>query len=323
MRILVTGGAGFIGSVTVARLIEGGHDVRVFDNLSTGNRRAVHSDAQLIEGDLHDYERLIRALDGVEGIVHFAGRISVAESVEKPALYYQVNVGGTQNLLDAVAAQGNLESFVFSSSAAVYGEPEQTPIDETSRLRALNPYGETKLVVEDLVRSYGARFGFAWSALRYFNAAGAEGDFGEHHDPESHLIPNVVDAALGRRSLTIFGFDYPTADGTCIRDYIHVSDLADAHVAALERKVTGAFNLGSGRGYSNLEVIAAVEGAVGHTIDYEKGPRRAGDPAALVASNEKANAHLEWQAKRDLAQMAVDTLAWREAHPRGYGSSGA
>ncbi|HET9201291.1 MAG TPA: UDP-glucose 4-epimerase GalE [Dehalococcoidia bacterium] len=321
MRILVTGGAGFIGSVTVARLVEGGHDVRVYDNLSTGNRRAVHADAHLIEGDLHDYERLIKALDGVDGIVHFAGRISVAESVEKPALYYQVNVGGTQNLLDAVAAQRNLESFVFSSSAAVYGEPDKTPLDESSPLSALNPYGETKLIVEGLVRSYGARFGFAWSALRYFNAAGAEAGLGEHHEPESHLVPNVVDAALGRRSLTIFGFDYPTADGTCIRDYVHVSDLADAHVAALEKKATGAFNLGGGRGYSNLEVIAAVEAAVGHAIDYERGPRRAGDPAALVASNEKAQAELGWRPSRDLAQMAADTLTWREAHPRGYNSA--
>jgi UDP-glucose 4-epimerase len=321
VRILVTGGAGFIGSVTVARLVEGGHDVRVYDNLATGNRRAVHHDAQLVEGDLHDYERLIKALDGVEGIVHFAGRISVAESVEKPALYYQVNVGGTQNLLDAVAAQRNLESFVFSSSAAVYGEPDRTPIDETSALRALNPYGETKLIVESLVRAYAARFGFAWSALRYFNAAGAELELGEHHEPESHLIPNVVDAALGRRSLTVFGFDYPTADGTCIRDYVHVSDLADAHVAALEKQATGAFNLGGGRGYSNLEVIAAVEAAVGHPIRFERGPRRAGDPAVLVASNERARAMLNWEPGRDLAQMAADTLAWREAHPRGYNNA--
>jgi UDP-glucose 4-epimerase len=321
VRILVTGGAGFIGSVTVARLVEGGHDVRVYDNLATGNRRAVHHDAQLVEGDLHDYERLIKALDGVEGIVHFAGRISVAESVEKPALYYQVNVGGTQNLLDAVAAQRNLESFVFSSSAAVYGEPDRTPIDETSALRALNPYGETKLIVESLVRAYAARFGFAWSALRYFNAAGAESELGEHHEPESHLIPNVVDAALGRRSLTVFGFDYPTADGTCIRDYVHVSDLADAHVAALEKQATGAFNLGGGRGYSNLEVIAAVEAAVGHPIQFERGPRRAGDPAVLVASNERARAMLNWEPGRDLAQMAADTLAWREAHPRGYNNA--
>jgi UDP-glucose 4-epimerase len=321
VRILVTGGAGFIGSVTVARLVEGGHDVRVYDNLATGNRRAVHHDAQLVEGDLHDYERLIKALDGVEGIVHFAGRISVAESVEKPALYYQVNVGGTQNLLDAVAAQRNLESFVFSSSAAVYGEPDRTPIDETSALRALNPYGETKLIVESLVRAYAARFGFAWSALRYFNAAGAESELGEHHEPESHLIPNVVDAALGRRSLTVFGFDYPTADGTCIRDYVHVSDLADAHVAALEKQATGAFNLGGGRGYSNLEVIAAVEAAVGHPIRFERGPRRAGDPAVLVASNERARAMLNWEPGRDLAQMAADTLAWREAHPRGYNNA--
>jgi UDP-glucose 4-epimerase len=302
-------------------LVEGGHDVRVYDNLATGNRRAVHHDAQLVEGDLHDYERLIKALDGVEGIVHFAGRISVAESVEKPALYYQVNVGGTQNLLDAVAAQRNLESFVFSSSAAVYGEPDRTPIDETSALRALNPYGETKLIVESLVRAYAARFGFAWSALRYFNAAGAESELGEHHEPESHLIPNVVDAALGRRSLTVFGFDYPTADGTCIRDYVHVSDLADAHVAALEKQATGAFNLGGGRGYSNLEVIAAVEAAVGHPIRFERGPRRAGDPAVLVASNERARAMLNWEPGRDLAQMAADTLAWREAHPRGYNSA--
>jgi UDP-glucose 4-epimerase len=318
VRILVTGGAGFIGSVTVARLLQGGHDVRVYDNLSTGNRRAIHEDARLIEGDLHDYERLIRALDGVEGIVHFAGRISVAESVEKPSLYYQVNVGGTQNLLDAVAAQGNLEAFVFSSSAAVYGDPEETPIEETAPLRAVNPYGETKLIVEDLVRAYAGRFGFSWSALRYFNAAGAEGEFGEHHDPESHLIPNVVDAALGRRSLTIYGFDYPTTDGTCIRDYVHVSDLADAHALALERKVSGAFNIGSGSGHSNLEIIRAVEAAAGSKIEYEKGPRRAGDPATLVASSRKANKELGWSATRDLAQMASDTLTWREAHPRGY-----
>ncbi|MEX2238490.1 MAG: UDP-glucose 4-epimerase GalE [Dehalococcoidia bacterium] len=318
MRILVTGGAGFIGSVTVARLVEGGHEVRVFDNLSTGNREAVHRDAQLIEGDLHDYERLIRALEAVEGIIHFAGLISVAESVEKPARYYQVNVGGTQNLLDAVAAQGNLGAFVFSSSAAVYGEPEKTPIGEDSQLRPLNPYGETKLMTERIVEAYANRFGFTWSALRYFNAAGAHRDLGEAHDPETHLIPNVVDAALGRRSLSVYGFDYPTPDGTCIRDYIHVADLAEAHAAALETRVSGPFNLGSGRGYSNLEVIRAVEKAAGKPVEYDRGPRRAGDPAVLVASNEKAKRDLGWEPVRNLEQMAAAALLWRETHPRGY-----
>lgn len=321
MRILVTGGAGFIGSVTVARLIERGHSVSVYDSLVEGHREAMHADAELIEGDLHDYERLIRALDGVEGIVHFAGLIAVGESVERPALYYQVNVGGTQNLLDAVAAQGALKSFVFSSSAAVYGEPAFTPIVEDSELVPVNPYGETKLLAERLLVAYAQRFSFRWAALRYFNAAGAEGDLGEAHQPELHLLPNVIDAGLGRRSLNIYGFDYPTPDGTCIRDYVHVSDLADAHALALEGPVSGAFNLGSGRGYSNLEVIAAVGKAMGKEIPFDRGERRPGDPAVLVASNERARRDLGWSPDRGLDRMARDALAWRESHPRGYSKS--
>jgi UDP-glucose 4-epimerase len=320
VRILVTGGAGFIGSVTVAHLVERGHEVLVYDNLSTGNRRAIHPDAELLEGDLQDYERLIVALDGVEGLIHFAGLISVAESVERPAVYYQVNVGGTQNMLDAVATQKHLRSFVFSSSAAVYGEPESTPIAEDSRLQPVNPYGETKLLTERLVEAYAGRFGFSWTALRYFNAAGAYGDFGEGHDPELHLIPNVIDSALGRKTLTIYGFDYPTPDGTCVRDYVHVADLAEAHALALERQVVGAFNLGSGDGYSNLEVVRAVERATGKSVDFDRGQRRPGDPAVLVASTGKARRDLGWEPSRSLDDMATDALAWRESRPRGYGS---
>jgi UDP-glucose 4-epimerase len=318
MRILVTGGAGYIGSVTVAWLIERGHDVVVYDNLSEGHREAIHSDARFIHADLNDYEHLIHALDGVEGIIHFAGLISVAESVDRPALYYQVNVGGTQNLLDAVATHGNLKSFVYSSSAAVYGEPSSTPIDERSELCAVNPYGETKLLTETLVNAYAQRFGFTAVALRYFNAAGASAELGEAHNPEGHLIPNVVDTALGRRSLTIYGFDYPTPDGTCIRDYVHVVDLAEAHILALEKGVSGAFNLGSGRGYSNLEVVQAVERAAGRSVPHERGARRAGDPAELVASIERAQRELGWQPQRDIDQIAADALAWRSAHPNGY-----
>ncbi|MPZ24240.1 MAG: UDP-glucose 4-epimerase GalE [Dehalococcoidia bacterium] len=318
MRVLVTGGAGFIGSVTVAALLERGHHVTVYDNLSTGYRRAVHPDARLVDGELHDFKSLWEATEGVEGVVHFAGLIAVAESVEQPAHYYQVNVGGTQVLLDAVADHGNLQTLVFSSSAAVYGEPLFTPIVESSERNPVNPYGETKLLAERLIEAYADRFDFRWVGLRYFNAAGATPALGEAHNPEAHLLPNVVDAALGRKGLTINGFDYQTPDGTCVRDYVHVLDLAQAHVLALEKPVAGAFNVGGGRGYSNLEVVRAVEGAVGREVPFVRGQRRPGDPAVLVASVEKSRSELGWQPARDLAAMARDALAWRESHPSGY-----
>jgi len=329
MRILVTGGAGYVGSVTVERLVRAGHRVVAIDSLVTGHRDAVVPEARLVEATLRDREALERLLreEGIEAVLHCAARSLVGQSVTEPALYYGENVAGGIGLLDAMIAAG-VRRIVFSSTAAVYGAPSSVPIPEEAVLAPINPYGETKRTFEGAIRWYGEAYGLRGVALRYFNVAGASERNGEQHEPETHLVPNVLAAALGRRSLTVFGTDYPTADGTCIRDYIHVEDLADAHLSALE--LTGAdsswpgagltvCNLGSGTGFSVLEVIRAAEAVVGHAIPHATGPRRPGDPPALVASNDRARELLGWVPGRgSLDQMIGSAWAWRLEHPEGY-----
>ncbi len=336
MRILVTGGAGYVGSVSVERLVRAGHHVVAIDSLVTGHRDAVVSGARLVEATLRDREALERLLreEGVEAVLHCAARSLVGQSVAEPALYYGENVAGGIGLLDAMIATG-VRRIVFSSTAAVYGAPSSVPISEDAVQAPVNPYGETKRTFEGAIRWYGEAYGLRGVALRYFNVAGASERNGEQHEPETHLVPNVLAAALGRRSLTVFGTDYPTADGTCIRDYIHVEDLADAHLSALELAGAGSSppgadspspgggltvcNLGSGTGFSVLEVIRAAEAVVGHAIPYATGPRRQGDPPALVASNDRAREILGWVPNRgSLDDMIGSAWAWRLEHPEGY-----
>jgi UDP-glucose-4-epimerase GalE len=321
MRVLVTGGAGYIGSVIVARLIARGHSVTALDDLSHGHAAAVAAGARLVVGDVRD-ERLVHDLlqaEGCEAVVHMAALAEVAESVARPQLYHDVNVGGTAALLEAMRAAG-VARIVFSSTAAVYGTPDAVPIDEAAALRPENPYGETKLAAERLLAGAAARDGLGFLALRYFNACGADGPCGEDHDPESHLVPLALRAARDGGELQVYGLDYPTADGTCVRDYVHVADLAEAHIAALERLPSGggACNLGTGAGASVLEVLAAVETTTGRTLRRRAGARRAGDPPALVASNDLAARLLGWRPRRTLGDAVDDAWAWLREHPRGY-----
>jgi UDP-glucose 4-epimerase len=300
-RILVVGGAGYIGSHMVKMLARAGHEPTTLDNLSTGYRDAVVA-GRLVEGDLADRACLDRtfAAGGFEGVMHFASFIQVGESVRDPGKYYRNNVSHTLNLLDAMVAHG-VPAFIFSSTAAVFGEPRYVPIDEAHPQAPINPYGASKLMVERMLADYERAHGLRSVALRYFNAAGAdpEGALGERHDPETHLIPLVLQAAAGRRAaIQVYGTDYDTPDGTCIRDYIHVEDLCSAHLAALERLAAGApgaaYNLGNGQGFSVREVIAAAERVTGVPIPVEYAPRRGGDPARLVADARAARAALGW-----------------------------
>ena len=321
MRVLVTGGAGYVGSVSVERLVEAGHDVVVLDDLSTGHREAVPDVASLEVGSYGDPERIGRLLERaqVDAILHCAARSLVGESVREPARYYHDNVAGGIVLLDA-ARQAGIERIVFSSTAAVYGVPDATPIPETAPLAPINPYGETKRAFEGALRFYGEAYGLRSASLRYFNVAGATEALGELHDPETHLIPTVLRAAETGEPITLFGDDYATPDGTCIRDYIHVADLADAHLLALlataieepgERPWT-AYNLGIGRGFSVREVVAAAEEVVGRTIPTTTGPRRPGDPPVLVAAVDRAHTELGWTAARPgLAEMIASAWEWR------------
>lgn len=327
--ILVTGGAGYVGSVSVAAFIAAGHDVVVLDDLTTGHRAAVPPGARLHDGSFGDRAMVSRILrdEGVEAILHCAARSLVGESIVDPAKYYRDNVAGGVALLEA-ARDARVTRVVFSSTAAVYGIPDATPITEDAPLRPINPYGETKRAFEGALAWYGSAYGLRSVTLRYFNVAGATTELGEDHDPETHLIPAVLAAAEGRRELVLFGDDYPTPDGTCIRDYIHVSDLADAHLRAIEatapgdeRTAGGALvcNLGNGGGFSNREVIAAAERVVGHPIPFTVGPRRAGDPPVLVASADRAGAVLDWRPLRPtLEEMVGSAWTWRQAHPDGY-----
>jgi UDP-glucose 4-epimerase len=326
--ILVTGGAGYVGSVSVEAFLAAGHRVVVLDDLTTGHRAAVPAGAILVVGSYGDgglVERLLRD-EGVDAILHCAARSLVGESIREPAKYYRDNVAGGVALLEAARASG-VDRVVFSSTAAVYGVPESTPISEDALLRPINPYGETKRSFEGALAWYGRAYGFRCVTLRYFNVAGATEALGEDHDPETHLIPNVLMAAEGRSSLTLFGDDYPTPDGTCVRDYIDVADLADAHLRAIEATSAGdsrtdaplVCNLGNGGGFSNREVIAAAERVVGREIPYQVGARRAGDPPVLVASSDRASEVLGWRPNhRSLEGMVSSAWAWRQRHPDGY-----
>jgi UDP-glucose 4-epimerase len=325
MRVLVTGGAGYVGSVSVEHLLEQGHSVTVLDSLATGYRAALPEGASFVEGSVLDAGVLERALreDGIEAVLHCAARAQVGESVADPALYYRENVVGGVSLLDSMRRVG-VSRIVFSSTAAVYGTPERTPIEESDATRPINPYGDTKLACERAMDWYGRAYGMRAVALRYFNVAGATAQFGEDHEPETHLIPNLFKAIRSGEPVTIFGDDYPTPDGTCIRDYIHVSDLADAHLAALELTADGqpgleVCNLGSGSGFSVAEVVAATEQVTGRQVPRRIGPRRAGDPPVLVASNERARQLLGWTPRRGtLEEMIGSAWQWRQSQPEGY-----
>lgn len=320
MKILVTGGAGYIGSHTCKRLAQGGHEPVVFDNLSTGHRDFVRY-GPLAEGDLADPASLDRAFaeHRPEAIIHFAASAYVGESVTDPLKYYHNNVGGTANLLSAAVAHG-VRDIIFSSSCATYGVPDTVPIDETARQQPINPYGDTKLFCETMLRGVAAAHGLRCIALRYFNAAGADpdGELGESHDPETHAIPLILSAARGDIAhFSVFGTDYATPDGSCVRDFLHVSDLADAHFRALDAlaKVDGftAINLGTGTGHSVLETIAAVERVTGRAVPVVRGPRRPGDPAALVADARLAADLLGWTPRHSSLDTIVST-AWNWMH---------
>lgn len=321
MRVLVTGGAGYIGSVVVEELLEEGHAVAVFDNLSTGHRDSVPEGVLLIEGDVLDGDFVRRTINeyGIEAVVHMAALSLVSESVANPAKYYRNNVAGTLSLLDAMRAEG-VKRFVFSSTCAVYGEP-RFPLNENHPIAPLSPYGATKLAVEHALAAYDEAYGIHSVSLRYFNAAGATLLSGERHDPESHLIPIVLDVAAGRRrSVTIHGADYPTTDGTCVRDYIHVSDLARAHVLALgaiEDK-SAIYNVGcGGSGYSVRQVIETARAVTGHEIPVVLGARRAGDPARLVASTSRIERDLGWTPRhRELRTIIESAWQWMNARER-------
>lgn len=328
MNVLVVGGAGYIGSHAVKLLGEAGHQVWVYDNLSRGHSGCVPT-GRLIQGDVSDRESLIAALKEkrIDAVMHFAAFALVNESVLDPALYYRNNVIAALELLDAMRA-ADVKRIVFSSTTATYGEPETIPIPESTPQRPINPYGFTKLVIEQALADYAAAYGLGYAALRYFNAAGAhpDGTIGEDHDPESHLIPLVLQVALGQREqITIYGDDYPTADGTCIRDYVHVCDLADAHLRALDRLQCGkgiCLNLGTGRGTSVREIIDACRRVTGQEIPEVIGQRRAGDPPELVADARRAARELDWQPKfADVEQIVQTAWNWHRNHPHGYADS--
>lgn len=314
MKLLVTGGAGYVGSVCAQVLLEAGHDVVVVDNFTTGNREAVPSGARLVEGDVRDIADSVLAEGGFDGVIHFAARSLVGESMEKPEEYWQHNVVTSLALLDAMRTHG-VTNLVFSSTAATYGEPEVVPITEDMPTAPTNPYGASKLAIDYIITSYAQAHGLGATSLRYFNVAGAYGQIGENREIETHLIPLVLQVALGHRDkIFMFGDDWPTADGTPVRDYIHIRDLADAHVLALESNEPGVhriYNLGSGDGYSVRQVIEMCRKVTGHPIPAEVAPRRAGDPATLIASSAKIQSELGWNPTRtDLQTIVTDAWAF-------------
>ena len=321
MRIFVTGGAGYIGSVTAELLLDEGHEVAIFDNLIEGHRRAVDSRARFIEGDLADRGQIERALSNTrpDAVMHFAAYALVPESMRDPSKYFRNNVSNGLNLLDAMLTTG-VQRIIFSSTCALFGPPDRVPIDETAPARPANPYGESKLAFEKILRWYDQVHGLKFVCLRYFNAAGATEDLGEDHRPETHLIPNVLKVALGQRpSLEIYGTDYETPDGTCIRDYIHIVDLAHAHILALGATASGFYNLGTGGGSSVREVIAACRKITGRKIDTIEKPRRPGDPPRLIASSEKIKNELGWQPQFQSLDVIIETAwAWHQKFPDGY-----
>lgn len=321
MNLFVTGGAGYIGSVFVEEALNAGHRVTVYDNLSEGHRAAVDARATLLEAELSDEARILEALrqSKAEAIVHFAANALVGESMTNPGKYFGNNVGNGVKLLSAAVSAG-VRKFIFSSTCATYGPPERVPMTEDLPQRPINPYGESKVMFEKILGWYQQLHGLEFVALRYFNAAGASGKFGEDHRVETHLIPNVLRVALGQSAqCEIFGTDYPTPDGTCVRDYIHIVDLAQAHLLALPPGKQGFFNLGNGDGYSVREVIQMCEKVTGQTIKAVEKPRRPGDPPRLVASAEKAKKDLGWQPRFPKLDQIVSTAwEWHRKHPHGY-----
>ncbi|MFA5204700.1 MAG: UDP-glucose 4-epimerase GalE [Lentisphaeria bacterium] len=321
MKILVAGGAGYIGSCTTEYLLDRGHEVVVYDSLVKGHRGAVDPRARLIHGDLADRDRVFEALraERPQGVIHFAAFIEVGESMRDAGLYFHNNVANGLNLLDAAVDCG-VRKLVFSSTAAVYGMPATVPIPESEPTKPINAYGESKLIFEKILRWYHEVHGLAYTALRYFNAAGATEQRGEDHHPESHLIPIILQAAMKQRPhVQVFGEDYPTPDGTCIRDYIHVSDLAQAHLLALESPLCGSFNVGSGSGFSVKEIIQVAREITGQPIPVVVAPRRPGDPPRLVSDSARARAELGWKPRFDDIRAIVSSAwAWRQQHPNGY-----
>ncbi|CAN5710120.1 UDP-glucose 4-epimerase GalE [soil metagenome] len=324
MKLLVTGGAGYVGSVVASQLRDEGHEVLVFDDLTKGHESAIPEDAEFIEGNLLDEGRIRDVLSsGFDGVLHFAALSLVGESVEQPEKYYRNNVCGTLNLLEAMV-EHEANRLVFSSTAAVYGEPEENPIRETDPTLPTNPYGASKLAVDRLIGAVAEARGLSATSLRYFNVAGARGHFGEDHEPETHLIPLVLRAASGEWDhVDIYGTDYDTRDGTAVRDYIHVEDLGRAHILALEGGDEGhrIYNLGNGEGFSVREVIETARQVTGTDIKAAEVPRRAGDPPTLVASSEKIVEELGWKPEKpELSAMISDAWKWKQENPRGYES---
>jgi UDP-glucose 4-epimerase len=326
VKVLVTGAAGYIGSVVTEQLIESGHDVVALDNLEHGHRGAIHPEARFVKGDLLQATWLTQCMqeEGFDAVVHLAAEALIDESMRDPGRFYRANVCGGLNLLDAMVAT-DVKRLVFSSTAAVYGEPDSVPITEDAHHRPVNPYGESKLVFERALPWYDRAHGLKYVTLRYFNACGATERCGESHIPETHLIPIVLDAALGaRENVHLYGTDYDTPDGTCIRDYIHVVDIAGAHLLALHsmnRVRSGAYNMGNGSGYSNLQVIDTVREITGRKIRVVAADRRPGDPSRLVASSDCIQSALGWVPRYpELAEMIESAWKWRQRHPRGYAS---
>lgn len=327
MKVLICGGAGYIGSHTVYELIDRGHEVVVFDSLVKGHRAAVHKKAKLYVGDLRDRDAIdtVFAENKIDAVIDFAAFSLVGESCSQPLAYFDNNVYGTLRLLEAMNRAG-VKKIVFSSTAATYGEPKNIPITETDPTEPINPYGETKLTVEKLLKWSDEAYGLKYVVLRYFNAAGAHisGEIGEDHSPESHLIPIILQAAAGARDhISVFGEDYPTADGTCVRDYIHVTDLADAHIKALEKleadNASATYNLGNGKGFSVKEVIETAKKVSGRDIKVLMEDRRAGDPPTLIASSQKAIEELKWTPKFNTLEQIIETAwKWHITHPQGY-----
>jgi UDP-glucose 4-epimerase len=324
VKVLVTGGAGYIGSVVASELMKAGHHVVVYDNLSHGKRRAVPRQAELVVGDIGDRNSLreIFSRTRPEAVMHFAALIEAGESMQAPERYFRNNTANTLTLLECML-EYKLHRLVFSSTAAVYGTPERTPIEETDALRPTNAYGESKLLVERMLEWFHRVHKFRYASLRYFNAAGAAGDLGEDHRPESHLIPIMLKVALGQQEkISIFGTDYPTQDGSCVRDYVHILDLASAHLLALqalENRDQLIYNLGNGQGFSVRQVLEVARKVTGHAIPAMDSPRRPGDPPVLVASAQKIQQELKWQPKYpNLDSIVSSAWEWRRKHPNGY-----
>src|SRR5436853_6190105 len=321
MKILVVGGAGYIGSVCAELLLDEGHQVGIFDNLSEGHRAAIDSRAEFVEGDLQDRQSIEKALTKKrpDAVMHFAASALVGESMQNPSKYFRNNIANGLNLLDAMISAG-VGEIIFSSTCAIFGPPERVPIDETMTPRPINPYGESKLAFEKILRWYGEIHGLKFVALRYFNAAGASTNFGEDHRVETHLIPNVLKVALGEKpNVEIFGTDYETPDGTCIRDYIHILDLARAHILALNAAKSDFYNLGTGGGASVREVIDSCREVTGRKIDILEKPRRPGDPPRLIASSEKIERELGWKPQfQSLDAIIESAWKWHQKFPRGY-----